>query len=496
MFLGPLLGAPSSSLSDPVLAVAECFGALNGHGRRPKWQLASVAPLRDLHHVKRVRRTGEGRAVSLHVVLTPGSDPLALPEPLLKLVTQHGLEPVVTQVPAHAPRTKERWQEQQSVWPTSFHPPLPGSGAAAPPSTVTPAAATYIQQCFRAIVEKAVKACEGRAGSDARERVTIYKGKEGGRELNGQGDDCGERRERAERVEVGEREEKLGEAVDMRHQEEGPGGRWEEGHGKLHQCGSCGHTEPLSAENGEREEKLGEAVDMRMRHQEEGLGRRWEEGWHQEENFARGRLGHPLGHAVMVAIAAAAAWDRALFPSEAAQDKTLFMDGGGEESRGAALSERGGSEAAQGEEKEEREGEQGEGEQRKIELDGEGEEVREAGMEAKRDGKWPPLKRRKGNDVQGLGDPARSAVSPNAPPCSAVRPYLCTGFDAFLLHEPCIMCAMALVHQRVRRVFYAIPSAEGGALGSCWKLHGVKSLNHHYEVFRVDLSQLFSQLPQ
>ncbi|CAI5999378.1 unnamed protein product [Closterium sp. NIES-65] len=523
----------------------DCGGGMWSLGHVGLRQLASVAPLRDLHHVKRVRRTGEGRAVSLHVVLTPGSDPLALPEPLLQLVTQHGLEPVVTQVPAHAPRTKERWQEQQSVWPTSFHPPLPGSGAAAPPSTVTPAAATYIQQCFRAIVEKAVKACEGRAGSDARERVTIYKGKEGGRELNGQGDDCGERRERAERVEVGEREEKLGEAVDMRHQEEGPGGRWEEGHGKLHQCGSCGHTEPLSAENGEREEKLGEAVDMR--HQEEGLGGRWEEGWHQCGSFTpfslplppvlsstspqsspshpvgfnmaviadpsngqilasaqnpaapasrRRRLGHPLGHAVMVAIAAAAAWDRALFPSEAAQDKTLFMDGGGEESRGAALSERGGSEAAQGEEKEEREGEQGEGEQRKIELDGEGEEVREAGMEAKRDGKWPPLKRRKGNDVQGLGDPARSAVSPNAPPCSAVRPYLCTGFDAFLLHEPCIMCAMALVHQRVRRVFYAIPSAEGGALGSCWKLHGVKSLNHHYEVFRVDLSQLFSQLPQ
>ncbi|CAI5501756.1 unnamed protein product [Closterium sp. Naga37s-1] len=473
-----------------------------------------------------------GRAVSLHVVLTPGSDPLALPEPLQQLVTQHGLEPVVTQVPAHAPRTKERWQEQQSVWPTSFHPPLPGSGAAAPPSIVTPATATYIQQCFRVIVEKAMNACESRAGSLACPHVTICGGKDGGRESRGEGGGGGEREERVEKGENGEREEMQGEAVDER--------RKEEGHGTRYQCGSCDHTEPLCVQH----EGLLQPCCVEVRpcyifwlffspflsphrfsfqtslslppsspfpfhilfpfipiHPESPRSL-----FHfppfslplplnplpltPEENLARGRLGHPLGHAVMVAIAAAAARDRALFPSEAAQDKTLFMDGGGEESRGAALSERGGSEAAQGEEKEEREGEQGEGEQRKIELDGEGEEVREAGMEVKRGGKSPPLKRRKGNDVQGLGDPARSAVSPNAPPCSAVRPYLCTGFDAFLLHEPCIMCAMALVHQRVRRVFYAIPSAEGGALGSCWKLHGVKSLNHHYEVFRVDLSQL------
>ncbi|CAI5457650.1 unnamed protein product [Closterium sp. Yama58-4] len=303
-----------------------------------------------------------GRAVSLHVVLTPGSDPLALPEPLQQLVTEHGLEPVVTQVPAHAPRTKERWQEQQSVWPTSFHPPLPGSGAAAPPATVTPAAAIYIQHCFRVIIEGAVKACEGRAGSEACERVTIGEGKAGGKDLRGEGDGGGERGEKGRREETAERgvrEEMQGEAVDMRRQEEG--------HGRGHQCGSCDRTEPLNVQ------------------QEELLRPCCVEGF----NIAR----------------------------------------------------------------------------------------------------------QKGNDVQALGDPARPAVSPNAPPCSAARPYLCTGFDAFMLHEPCIMCAMALVHQRVRRVFYAIPNLQGGALGSCWKLHGVKSLNHHYEVFRVDLSQLFSQLP-
>ncbi|XP_010555571.1 PREDICTED: probable inactive tRNA-specific adenosine deaminase-like protein 3 isoform X2 [Tarenaya hassleriana] len=65
------------------------------------------------------------------------------------------------------------------------------------------------------------------------------------------------------------------------------------------------------------------------------------------------------------------------------------------------------------------------------------------------------------------------------------RPYLCTGYDIFLLWEPCTMCAMALVHQRIKRVFYAFPNPKAGGLGSVHRLQGEKSLNHHYAVFRV-----------
>ncbi|EFH63627.1 hypothetical protein ARALYDRAFT_894978 [Arabidopsis lyrata subsp. lyrata] len=35
---------------------------------------------------------------------------------------------------------------------------------------------------------------------------------------------------------------------------------------------------------------------------------------------------------------------------------------------------------------------------------------------------------------------------------SIERPYLCTGYDIFLMLEPCTMCAMALVHQRIKRI--------------------------------------------
>uniref|UniRef100_A0A2M4AT74 Putative subunit of trna-specific adenosine-34 deaminase n=1 Tax=Anopheles triannulatus TaxID=58253 RepID=A0A2M4AT74_9DIPT len=64
-------------------------------------------------------------------------------------------------------------------------------------------------------------------------------------------------------------------------------------------------------------------------------------------------------------------------------------------------------------------------------------------------------------------------------------PYLCTGYDVYLTHEPCIMCAMALTHSRVRRVFYHHLNAQRGALGSLVKLHTIKELNHRYEAFRI-----------
>lgn len=44
-------------------------------------------------------------------------------------------------------------------------------------------------------------------------------------------------------------------------------------------------------------------------------------------------------------------------------------------------------------------------------------------------------------------------------------------------------CAMALVHSRIRRVFYGCSSPNYGALGSRYKLHTQIGLNHHYEVF-------------
>ena len=42
---------------------------------------------------------------------------------------------------------------------------------------------------------------------------------------------------------------------------------------------------------------------------------------------------------------------------------------------------------------------------------------------------------------------------------------------------------MALLHSRIQRVFYGC-STTGGALGSKYKLHVMKALNHHFEVYK------------
>lgn len=63
-------------------------------------------------------------------------------------------------------------------------------------------------------------------------------------------------------------------------------------------------------------------------------------------------------------------------------------------------------------------------------------------------------------------------------------PYLCTGYDIYLTQESCIMCSMALTHSRIRNIFFA-EERPNGAICSLVKLHCVKALNHHFQVFHM-----------
>ncbi|KAG2371566.1 uncharacterized protein HKW66_Vig0217400 [Vigna angularis] len=144
---------------------------------------------------------------------------------------------------------------------------------------------------------------------------------------------------------------------------------------------------------------------------------------------------HPLRHAAIVAIESSAARDRNLFPSERSNEASY------------------------------------------QELDSE-------------NASWTssPAKRQKTVYGNGEDDDKLNACSQPTGQQSA-RPYLCTGYDIYLVWEPCAMCAMALVHQRIRRIFYTFPNPNAGALGSVHRLQGEKSLNHHYAVFSVLLPE-------
>ena len=62
--------------------------------------------------------------------------------------------------------------------------------------------------------------------------------------------------------------------------------------------------------------------------------------------------------------------------------------------------------------------------------------------------------------------------------------YLCTGLDLYLSVEPELMSSMALVHSRIRRVVYIDSNPSSGCLGSRFNLISVKSINHHYSVYK------------
>ena len=54
--------------------------------------------------------------------------------------------------------------------------------------------------------------------------------------------------------------------------------------------------------------------------------------------------------------------------------------------------------------------------------------------------------------------------------------------EVYVTLEPCAMCAMALLHARVKRVVYGALDPKAGAAGSVVDIFGTPALNHHTRI--------------
>ncbi len=66
--------------------------------------------------------------------------------------------------------------------------------------------------------------------------------------------------------------------------------------------------------------------------------------------------------------------------------------------------------------------------------------------------------------------------------------------EVYVTLEPCAMCAMALLHARVKRVVFAATAAQAGAAGSVIDVFGNAALNHHTAVVGGVLAEASAQL--
>ena len=65
---------------------------------------------------------------------------------------------------------------------------------------------------------------------------------------------------------------------------------------------------------------------------------------------------------------------------------------------------------------------------------------------------------------------------------AAVGDWRLVDCDLYVTKEPCVMCAGALVHVRIRRVVFGCPDPKAGAAGSTMNLLQTQVLNHRCEI--------------
>ena len=98
--------------------------------------------------------------------------------------------------------------------------------------------------------------------------------------------------------------------------------------------------------------------------------------------------------------------------------------------------------------------------------------------------------------ISGCDPTAHAEVEALRAGARALADYRLTDTILYVTLEPCLMCAAALVHARVRRVVYGAWDTQFGAAGSLLNAFGLPGLNHRVDVFGGVLAEQCSELLQ
>jgi len=96
-----------------------------------------------------------------------------------------------------------------------------------------------------------------------------------------------------------------------------------------------------------------------------------------------------------------------------------------------------------------------------------------------------PLRHSIMNVIRRIADYQASAPKPSTTGVSRNGSnYLLTSLVLFTTHEPCVMCSMALLHSRVKAVFYLVPMKETGGCGGLSCLPKLDGVNHRFDIYQ------------
>lgn len=89
-----------------------------------------------------------------------------------------------------------------------------------------------------------------------------------------------------------------------------------------------------------------------------------------------------------------------------------------------------------------------------------------------------------GNETVALGDPtAHAEMVAIRRACRALGTGRLDGCDLYVTLEPCAMCAGALAHARIRRLYFGAADEKGGAVEAGPRLFGWPTIHHRPEVY-------------